>query len=152
VLVSVPHFSTHTITVGNAAALAPQPPEEVIISPAGGIPLIAVILTVLGVSAAAAASSAWIYLRRTRGEATSELIEHGLSSMKIQEVDIFREIRSRKEFIIPELMQKTGASMIVVWRTVQKLIKKGLVEPTDKVIMSDTGRGKPSTVYKYVGD
>jgi len=142
VSVLVNHLSKYAVM----AELAATPQVE------GGIPLIAVVLAVLCVSAAAAASSAWIYLQRTRGEAASELIEHGLSSMKLQEVDIFREIRSRKEFIIPELMQKTGASMTVVWRTVQKLINKGLVQPTKKTVASTTGRGKPSTVYKYVSD
>jgi parallel beta-helix repeat protein len=142
VSVQVDHLSKYAVMA--ELATAPQV--------GGGIPLIAVILAVLCVSAAAAASSAWIYLRRTRGEATSELIEHGLSNMKIQEVDMFRKIRSRKEFTIPELMQKTGASMTVVWRTVQKLIKKGLVQPTKKTIAPAAGRGKPSTVYKYVGD
>jgi uncharacterized membrane protein len=142
VSVQVDHLSKYAVM----AELVAAPQVE------GGIPLIAVILAVLGVSAAAAASSAWIYLQRTRGEATSELIEHGLSNMKIQEVDMFRKIRSRKEFTIPELMQKTGASMTVVWRTVQKLIKKGLVQPTEGVKVPAAGRGKPSTVYKYVSD
>lgn len=72
--------------------------------------------------------------------------------MRLQEVDIFREIREKKEFNIPELMQKTGASKTVVWRTVQKLIKKGLVKPTGEVKLPAAGRGKPSAVYKYVGD
>jgi uncharacterized membrane protein len=142
VSVQIDHLSKYAVMAELAAA--PQV--------GGGIPLIAVILAVLGVSAAAAASSAWIYLRRTRGEATSKLIEHGLSSMSLQEADIFREIREQKEFTIPNLISQTGASNTITWRTVQKLIKKGLVEPTDKVIMPDAGRGKPSTVYKYVGD
>jgi predicted transcriptional regulator len=49
-------------------------------------------------------------------------------------------------------MRQTGASNTVTWRTVQKLIKKGLVQPTKKTITPVAGRGKPSTVYKYVGD
>jgi predicted secreted protein len=142
VSVQVNHLSKYAVM----AELAAAPQVE------GGIPLIAVILAVLGVSAAAAASSAWIYLQRTRGEATSKLIEHGLSSMSLQEADIFREIRERKEFSISELMSQTGASKTVAWRTVQKLIKKGLVQPTEGVKVSAAGRGKPSTVYKYVGD
>lgn len=64
----------------------------------------------------------------------------------------FREIRNRKEFTIPELMHKTGVSTLVTWRTVQKLIKKGLVRPTGKVKPAEAGRGKPSVVYKYVGE
>jgi PKD repeat protein len=142
VSVQIDHLSKYAVMAELAAA--PQV--------GGGIPLIAVILAVLGVSAAAAASSAWIYLRRTRGEATSKLIEHGLSSMSLQEADIFREIREQKKFSIPELMSQTGASKTIVWRTVQKLIKKGLVQPTEGVKAPAAGRGKPSTVYKYVGD
>ena len=109
-------------------------------------------LAVLGVAVAAAASAAWIYLRQSRGEATSVLIEHGLSSMRIQEVDIFREIRGHKEFTIPELMRETGASKTVAWRTVQKLMEKGLVRPTGEAKPPAAGRGKPSTVYRYVGE
>jgi hypothetical protein len=152
VLVSIPHFSTHTITVGNAAAMAPpQPPEEVIISPAGGISL-PVVLAIVVVAVMLIISAAWISHRHAFGEATSELFEYGLSSMSIQEADIFRVIKEQKKFSIPELMHKTGASNTVTWRTVQKLIKKGLVEPTEEVKAPATGRGKPSTVYKYVGD
>jgi uncharacterized membrane protein len=152
VLVSVPHFSTHTITVGNAAAMAPpQPPEEVIISPAGGISL-PVVLAIVVVAVMLIISAAWISHQHALGEATSDLLEYGLHSMSIQEADIFRVIKEQKKFTIPELMRQTGASKTVAWRTVQKLIKKGLVEPTDKVKAPATGRGKPSTVYKYVGD
>lgn len=148
-LVSIPHFSVHTITIGKVAAAppSPQPPAP----PAEGIPL-AVMLTIVGVALMVAISAAVINLRQARGEATSELIERGLSSMRIQEVDIFREIRDHKEFTIPELIHETGASTTVAWRTVQKLIKKGLVQPTGEVKPPAAGRGKPSTVYKYVGD
>jgi len=141
VSVLINHLSKYAVMAETAAA--PQV--------GGGVPL-AAILAVLGVSAAAAASSAWIYLRRTRGEATSELIEHGLSNMKIQEVDIFRVIKERKEFTVIDLMRETGSSQNVAWRAVQKLIKKGLVQSTKDVKLSAAGRGKPSKVYKYVGD
>jgi uncharacterized membrane protein len=142
VSVQVDHLSEYAVM----AELAATPQVG------GGIPLIAVILAVLGVSAAAAASSAWIYLQRTRGEATSKLIEHGLHNMSLQEADIFRVIKKQKKFTIPDLMRQTGASKTVTWRTVQKLIKKGLVQPTEDVKAPAAGRGKPSTVYKYVGD
>jgi uncharacterized membrane protein len=144
VLVSIPHFSTHTIDVGNAAAFA-QPLQEETVP-------VAALLAVVGVVMALVLAAAFVGHRYSVGDATSELIEHGLSNMKIQEVDMFRKIRSRKEFTIPELMRQTGASMTVTWRTVQKLIKKGLVEPTKKTIAPAAGRGKPSTVYKYVSD
>lgn len=119
--------------------------------PAEGISLAAV-LAIVGAVLVAIVSARWVYLRQARGEATSVLIEHGLSSMSIRDADIFREIRSRKEFTIPELMRETGASTLVAWRAVQKLIEKGLVKPTGKVKPAEAGRGKPSTVYKYASD
>jgi hypothetical protein len=140
-LVSIPHFSIHTITVGKAAA----PPEGVGISSAA-------VLAVVGVSLVVVISAALIGIRQARGAAASKLIERGLSNMRLQEVDIFREIRDQKEFTISEIMHETGVSKTVAWYTVQKLIKKGLVKPTGKVKLPAAGRGKPSTVYKYVGD
>ena len=71
--------------------------------------------------------------------------------MRIKEVEIFREIRDMKEFTIPELMRETGVSKTVAWYTVQKLMKKGLVQPTGDVKLPAAKRGKPSTVYEYVG-
>jgi len=59
-----------------------------------------------------------------------------------------------KEFTIPQLMKETRASKITVWRTVQKLVKQGLVQQTDQTKLAANGmggRGKPSHIYKYVG-
>jgi uncharacterized membrane protein len=117
----------------------------------GGMPL-AAILAVAGVALLVAVSAAWVGLRRSRDEATSELVEHGLSSMSLQEADIFRVIRERKEFTVVDIMRETGASQNIAWRAVQKLIEKGLVQSTEGVKLSAAGRGKPSKVYKYVGD
>ncbi len=142
VSVEIDHLSKYTVMA--------QLPEEGITPPTEGIPL--AVLAVVGVALMVAISAAWVGLRRARGEATSELIDHGLSSMRIQEVDIFREIRDQKEFTIPELIQKTGAPMTVTWRTVQKLMIKGLVRSTGETKPPAAGRGKPSTVYRYVGD
>ena len=153
VLVSIPHFSVHTITLGNVAAAAPpeRPPNGGVTPPAEGIPIGAV-LAVAGAVLVAIVSAAVLHLRQARGDATSELIKHGLSSMSIQDADIFREIREHKEFTIPELMQKTGATKTVASYTIQKLIKKGLVKPTGEVKLPEAGRGKPSRVYRYVSD
>ncbi len=144
VSVQINHLSEYAVM----AELAAAPQGEA--TPAEGIPL--AVLAVVGVALMVAISAAWVGLRRARGDATSELIKHGLSSMSIQDADIFREIRGHKEFTIPELMRETGASKTVAWYTVQKLIKKGLVQPTGEVKQPAAGRGKPSTVYKYVGD
>lgn len=152
VLVSIPSFSTHTVTISTAAAPSEtQPPEEVVTPPAEGIP-IAALLAIAGLALTVFIAAVLIGHRHARGEATSELIEHGLSSMRLQEVDIFREIRDMGEFTVPELVHKTGASNILAWRAVQKLIEKGLVQPTGDVKPPAAGRGKPSTVYRYVGD
>jgi parallel beta-helix repeat protein len=163
-LISVPHFSVHVIDIGRAASFVttsqpqtvtttPQSPTVTSTSqpPTEGMQL-AAILAVVGVALVAAVSAVWVGLRRSRGKATSELIEHGLSNMRIQEIDIFREIRAQKEFTIPDIINKTGASTIVAWRTVQKLIAKGLVKPTGETRPTAAGRGKPSIVYRYVGD
>ena len=51
-------------------------------------------------------------------------------------------------------MKETRASKITVWRTVQKLVKQGLVQQTDQTKLAANGmggRGKPSHIYKYVG-
>lgn len=119
--------------------------------PAEGIPL-AALLAILGVALVVIIAAAWIGLRQARGEATTELIKHGFSSMSIQGADVFREIRGHKEFTIPELMHETGASQTLTRRTVQKLIKKGIVKRTGEVKLAEAGRGKPSRVYKYVGE
>lgn len=83
------------------------------------------------------------------------LIEHDPPDMKISEVEVVREIMDMGEFTILDLIQRTGASNVGVWRTVQKLIEKGLVQPTEQVKPPAGGlgsRGKPSTVYRYVGE
>ncbi|MFQ6130113.1 MAG: hypothetical protein ACE5OT_04840, partial [Candidatus Hadarchaeaceae archaeon] len=64
-------------------------------------------------------------------------------------------IMERKEFTIPELMKLTKTSKITVWRTVQKLVERGLVRLTERTRLAANGlggRGKPSRIYKYVGD
>jgi len=150
--VSIPSFSAHTISIIGFEKVAPlAPPEEDVTPPAGGIPLTAV-LAVAGAILVAIVSAAVLHLRQVRGDATTELIDRGLSTMRIQEVDIFREIREHNEFTISDLMRETGASSTLARRTILKLIKKGLVAPTGEVKLPEAGRGKPSKVYKYVGE
>lgn len=141
VLVSIPHFSARTITIGTL----PTMPT------AGEIPMWVIAAAALALVIAMTAVI-WRYLRESRGETTSVLIEHGLPRMRIDEVEVVREIRGMKEFTIPDIMQRTGSSKVLVWRTVQKLMEKGLVEPTEEVKPPAAGRGKPSMVFKYVGD
>jgi len=136
VLVSVPHFSAHTITIATASA---QPPAT---SP------VLVIAAVAAVAGAAAAG--WVVLHRVRGEAASELMEHGLSKMSLEETEIFIRIKGKNKFTLPELMHETGISKTAAWYTVHKLIKQGLVKPTEEFELPAAGRGKPSRVYRYV--
>ncbi|MEM2890787.1 MAG: winged helix-turn-helix transcriptional regulator, partial [Candidatus Hadarchaeum sp.] len=74
--------------------------------------------------------------------------------MTVRDVEIVGYIMERGEFTIPELMRLSNASKITVWRTVRRLVQKGLVVQTDKTRLSSNGlggRGKPSRIYRYVG-
>jgi predicted transcriptional regulator len=98
--------------------------------------------------------AAWVGYRRMWGDAATTLLEQGLHDMTVRDVEIVGQIMDLKEFTIPELVRRTRASKITVWRTVQKLIKQGLVHPTERTKLAANGlggRGKPSRVYKYVG-
>ncbi|MGC8816955.1 MAG: MarR family transcriptional regulator [Candidatus Hadarchaeum sp.] len=108
----------------------------------------------LGVGAGLLAVAIWVGYRQAWGEAASTLIEHGLHDMTVRDVEIVGYIMERGEFTIPELMKLSSASKITVWRTVQRLVKKGLVVQTDRTRLSSNGlggRGKPSRIYRYVG-
>jgi predicted transcriptional regulator len=96
----------------------------------------------------------WVGYRRVWGDATSTLLKHGLHDMTVRDVGIVGQIMNLKEFTVPELMKLTKTSKITVWRTVQKLVERGLVQPTPKTRLAANGlggRGKPSRVYKYIG-
>ncbi len=96
----------------------------------------------------------WIGHRRTWGDATSMLLEHGLHDMMVRDVEIVGQIIDLKEFTMPELMKLTKTSKIAVWRAVRKLAERGLVQPTRKTRRAANGlggRGKPSRVYRYIG-
>jgi len=109
----------------------------------------------IGVAAGLVAVAIWFGYRQSWGEATSTLLEHGLQDMTVRDVEIVGYIMERGEFTIPELMKLTDASKITVWRTVQKLEEKGLVQQTEETKLAANGlggRGKPSRIYKYVGE
>lgn len=109
----------------------------------------------IGIVVAIAASAAWIGYRQSWGEATSALLELGLHDMTVRDVEVVGYIMQKGEFTIPELMKMTSASKITVWRTVQKLMEKGLVEQTGETKLAANGlggRGKPSHIYRYVGE
>jgi DNA-binding IclR family transcriptional regulator len=63
-------------------------------------------------------------------------------------------IKGRREFTIPELVRATDGTEAQVWRMVRKLIRKGVVRPTDRTKAVEVGPKKKeeaSRVYEYVG-
>ena len=112
------------------------------------------IATGIGISMGVIVFAVWVGYQEMRGSATSTLLEHGLHDMTVRDVEIVGHIMKLEEFTIPELMKLTNASKITIWRTVQKLVEQGLVQPTDQTKLAANGRGgrgKPSRVYRYVG-
>lgn len=109
----------------------------------------------IGIAMCFMVAAVWIGYRRMWGDAASTLLEQGLHNMTVRDVEIVGQIMDLKEFTIPELMRRTHVSKITAWRTVQKLIERGLVEPTERTKLAANGlggRGKPSRVYKYIGE
>jgi len=108
----------------------------------------------IGVATSLMVFAVWIGYKRMWGDAASTLLEQGLHDMTVRDVEIVGQIMDLKEFTIPELVRRTRASKITVWRTIQKLIEQGLVQPAEQTKPAANGlggRGKPSRVYKYVG-
>ena len=135
------------IPLGAGAGLQPVITYE---KPVSVLPIAASIGITMGLMVFAV----WIGYRRMWGDAASTLLEQGLHNMTVRDVEIVGQIMDLKEFTIPELMRRTHVSKITAWRTVQKLIERGLVEPTEQTKLAANGlggRGKPSRVYKYIG-
>jgi hypothetical protein len=112
------------------------------------------IAATIGIAMSFVALAVWAGYRQMWGDATSTLLDQGLNDMTVRDVGIVGYIMELGEFTIPELIKATKASKITVWRTVQKLIEKGLVRRTEKTKLAANGfggRGKPSDVYRYVG-
>ncbi|MCK4405299.1 MAG: MarR family transcriptional regulator [Hadesarchaea archaeon] len=108
----------------------------------------------IGIAMGVIVFAVWAGYRQVWGEATSTLLEEGLHGMTVKDVEIVGHIMEMKEFTIPQLMKLTNTSKITVWRTVQKLVERGLVQTTKQTRLAANGlggRGKPSRVYKYVG-
>ena len=108
----------------------------------------------IGIAMGVIVFAVWVGYRQVWGEATSTLLEEGLHGMTVKDVEIVGHIMELKEFTIPQLMKLTNTSKITVWRTVQKLVERGLVQTTERTRLAANGlggRGKPSRVYKYIG-
>jgi hypothetical protein len=109
----------------------------------------------IGIAVGVAVFAIWIGYRQAWGDATSTLLEQGLHDMTVRDIEIVGYIMQKGEFTIPEIIKLTNASKITVWRTVQKLVEQGLVKPTEDTKPASNGlggRGKPSQIYKYVGE
>ncbi|MFN4133040.1 MAG: MarR family transcriptional regulator [Candidatus Hadarchaeales archaeon] len=109
----------------------------------------------VGVITGLAVFVVWIGYRQAWGEATLTLLKHGLHDMTVRDIEIIGYIMQKGEFTIPELMKMSKASKLTIWRTVQKLIERGLVKPTDRTRPAANGlggRGKPSQIYRYIGE
>ena len=131
------------VTVSNTTTTETRPIDALPIAASIGIAMGVVVLAV------------WVGYRQMWGGATSTLLEHGLRNMTVRDVEIVGHIMELKEFTIPELMKLTKTSKITVWRTVQKLVERGLVQLTEQTKLASNGlggRGKPSRVYKYTGE
>lgn len=130
------------VTVSNTTTTETKPIDVLPIAAGIGIAMGVVVLAV------------WAGYRQMWGGATSTLLEQGLHDMTVRDVEIVGYLMELKKFTIPELMKLTKASKITVWRTVQKLVERGLVQPTEQTKLAANGlggRGKPSRIYKYVG-
>jgi len=130
------------VTVSNTTTTETKPIDALPIAAGIGIAMGVVVLAV------------WAGYRQMWGGATSTLLEQGLHDMTVRDVEIVGYLMELKEFTIPELMKLTKASKITVWRTVQKLVERGLVQQTEQTKLAANGlggRGKPSRIYKYVG-
>ena len=108
----------------------------------------------LGIATGVIVLAVWVGYRRAWGDITTTFVEQGLHDMTLRDIEIAGYARESGEFTIPQLMKLAKASKLTVWRSIQKLIEKGLVQPTDQTRPSANGlggRGKPSRVYRYLG-
>lgn len=108
----------------------------------------------LGIAVSLIFGAVWLSRQEAMGNATTVLLEKGLENMSVRGAEIVGEIMRKNEFTIPELMEKAGTSKITTWRTVKKLVDKGLVKETDRTRKPSRGlggRGKPSKIYEYAG-
>jgi len=97
----------------------------------------------------------WVGSKQIWGDATSTLLEHGLHDITIGNVEIVGHMMEMREFTVPDLMRRGRVSRFTIWRLVQKMIRQGIVQETEKMGLTASGRGgrgKPSRVYRYVGE
>ena len=118
-------------------------------SPIDAVP----IATSIGVILGLVVFGIWATRQQAWGDATSMLLETGMHDMTVRDVEVVGEVMAMERFTIPELMKRTSASKVTIWRTVQKLIDRGIVRKTKDTTPSSKGlggRGKPSQVYEYI--
>lgn len=116
------------------------------LSSAIGVGMLAV--TILAWNGSKKISSSMI---QSQGNAASLLLNQGLENMTVRDVRIVGKMIDKRQFTIPHLLNDTQVSRSSVWKLVKKMVEKGLVEETGQKRLPDSGRGKPSKVYRYVG-
>lgn len=70
------------------------------------------------------------------------------------EEQVLGYIKSRREFTMPELVRATDGAEAEVWGVVRRLIKRGVVRPTEKtrLVIAGLGRREESRVFVYVSE
>lgn len=116
------------------------------LSSAIGVGMLAV--TILAWNGSKKVSSSMI---QSQGNAAALLLNQGLENMTVRDVKIVGRMIDKRQFTIPHLLKGTQVSRSSVWKLVKKMVDRGLVEETGQKRLPDSGRGKPSKVYRYVG-
>lgn len=105
-----------------------------------------------GASIAAVALAAWIGSKRAHVDSIASVInKDGISDLSAKNLEIILRVINMKKFTIQELAKDTTLTRQAVWLLVRKLIKHDLVTETGSKKLPNSGRGRPSKVYKYVG-
>lgn len=105
-----------------------------------------------GVSIAAVALAAWIGSKRAHGDGIVSVInKDGISDLSVENLEIILRVMDIKKFTIQELAKDATLTRQAVWLLVRKLIEHDLVKETGDKKLPESGRGRPSKVYEYVG-
>lgn len=113
---------------------------------------------VLLISATIGGSMAAIALvfRRSSGEngeedMTGRLLSEGLEDVTVRDITLIKKMKNMEKFTVPELAKKSPITKSSVWRLVKKLAENDLIERTGEKKLPESGRGKPSPIFRYDG-
>ncbi|KXB08407.1 hypothetical protein AKJ56_01440 [candidate division MSBL1 archaeon SCGC-AAA382N08] len=105
----------------------------------------------IGASMGIVSLAVWEGGSSVQQDTISIMLHSGLEDLTVRDLEIVRIMRRKEKFTIPELQKYSPASRQSIWRLVNKLDEKDLVEETGDKQLPSSGRGKPSKVYRYVG-